>query len=222
MSQDLWASIDEYINGHLAPPDPVLEAALTDSAAAGLPNISVTPNQGKLLFLLARTIGAKRILEIGTLGGYSTIWLARSLPDDGKLITLEFEPKHAEVARANIARAGLDKVVEIHVGPALETLAVVRETHPGPFDLIFVDADKQNNPGYFEWALKLSRKGSLIIVDNVIRGGDVIDSGKSDAGVVGVRKLYEMLAKEPRVVATAVQTVGSNGHDGFTIALVTG
>jgi predicted O-methyltransferase YrrM len=220
MSRELWASVDRYISDHLVPTDPVLAAALEESAAAGLPDISVAPNQGKLLMLLARSIHAKRILEIGTLGGYSTIWLARALPEDGKLITLEYEPKHAEVARANIARARLDRLVEVHVGPALETLAVVRENHPEPFDLIFIDADKTNNPGYLEWALKLSHIGSLIVIDNVVRGGDVIDHEKNDPGLLGVRRMNEMLAAEPRVIATQIQTVGVKGYDGIALALV--
>jgi predicted O-methyltransferase YrrM len=212
-----WIAVDRYITDALLPSDPVLAAALEASAAAGLPQIQVSPAQGKFLHLLARTQAARTILEVGTLGAYSTIWLARALPPDGRLITLEADPHHAEVARANIARAGLGDVVELRLGRALETLPEVA----GPFDFIFIDADKPSNADYFTWALKLSRRGTLIVVDNVIRDGAVIDAASPDPDVQGVRRLNELLAAEPRVSATTIQTVGSKGYDGFTMALVT-
>jgi predicted O-methyltransferase YrrM len=220
MTHEQWTAVDRYITDLLVPPDPALDGALEASDAAGLPPINVSPNQGKLLHLLARLQGARTILEIGTLGGYSTIWLARALPADGRLITLEIDPKHAEVARANIARAGLSEVVELRLGRALDTLPQLAAEGRGPFDLIFIDADKPNNPDYFAWALKLSRRGSLIIADNVVRNGAVINAASSDPSVQGVRRLNELLAAEPRVSATAIQTVGSKGYDGFAIALV--
>jgi predicted O-methyltransferase YrrM len=220
MNQDLWSDVDRYITDLLVRPEPVLQAALDASSAAGLPEIQVAPNQGKLLNLLARLTSARAILEIGTLGGYSTIWMARALPKNGRLITLEADPKHAEVARANIARAGLSEIVELRLGNALDTLPKIAAERLGPFELIFIDADKANIPEYFGWALKLSRKGTLILVDNVVREGAVIDSKSSDTSVQGVRRFNEMLAKEPRVSATAIQTVGSKGYDGLAIALV--
>jgi predicted O-methyltransferase YrrM len=220
MSRELWSAVDSYIFERLVPPEPVLDAALRDSAAASLPAIQVAPNQGKLLFLLARLANARRILEIGSLGGYSTIWLARALPPEGRLITLELEAKHAEVARANVARAGLGDVVELRVGPALESLPRLAAERQGPFDLVFIDADKQTIPEYWRWALRLSRRGSLVIVDNVVRDGAVIDAGSTSASVQGVRAFFELLAQEPRVAATALQTVGAKGYDGFAIALV--
>jgi predicted O-methyltransferase YrrM len=221
MSQEQWSAVDRYITGLLVPPDPALDAALADSAAAGLPAINVSPNQGKLLHLLARLQGARNILEIGTLGGYSTIWLARALPAGGRLVTLESELKHADVARANIARAGLSGVVELRLGRALDTLPQLAAEGRGPFDLIFIDADKPSNADYFAWALRLSRRGSLIVVDNVVRKGGVIDPASTDDKVQGVRRFYDVLAAEPRVSATAIQTVGSKGYDGFAVALVT-
>jgi predicted O-methyltransferase YrrM len=221
MTQQLWTDVDRYISDLLVGPDPALEAAMADSAAAGLPPISVTPNLGKLLQLLARAQQAHAILEIGTLGGYSTIWLARALPPGGRLITLEANPKHAQVARANIARAGLAELVDIRLGKALDTLPKIAAENAGPFDLIFIDADKSNIPDYFTWSLKLSRKGSLIIVDNVVRKGNVIDAASTDPDVQGVRKFNQMLATEKRVVATEIQTVGSKGYDGFAVVLVT-
>jgi len=220
MNQDLWSDVDRYITDLLVKPEPVLQAALDASSAAGLPEIQVAPNQGKLLNLLVRLTSARAILEIGTLGGYSTIWMARALPKNGRLITLEADPKHAEVARANIARAGLSEIVELRLGKALDTLPKIAAERLGPFELIFIDADKPNIPEYFGWALKLSRKGTLILVDNVVREGAVIDSKSSDTSVQGVRRFNEMLAKEPRVSATAIQTVGSKGYDGLAIALV--
>ncbi len=221
MNQELWTAVDRYITDLLVPADDALDGALRAAADADLPPIHVSPNQGKLLQLLARLIGARRILEIGTLAGYSTIWLARALPANGRLITLESEPRHAAVARANLARAGLSGVVELRLGQALDTLPQLAAQGPGPFDLTFIDADKPNIPAYFRWALTLSRRGSLIVVDNVVRNGEVIDAHSSDARVQGVRRLHELLATEPSVSATVLQTVGSKGYDGLAIALVT-
>jgi predicted O-methyltransferase YrrM len=221
MMKETWTAVDRYITDLLVPPDPALDAALQDSAAAGFPSINVSANLGKLLWLLARISGARTILEIGTLGGYSTIWLARALPADGHLVTLEVEPTHAEVARANIARAGLAAVVDLHLGPAAETLSRLVEEGRGPFDLIFIDADKEGYAEYFQWAMKLCRRGSLIIADNVVRDGAIIDAASTNSRVQGVRRFNELLAAEPHVSATAIQTVGSKGYDGFAIALVT-
>ena len=220
MDQDTWAAVDRYITDLFVPSDRALDEALEASAAAGLPAISVSPNQGKLLHLLARIQGARNILEIGTLGGYSTIWLARALPADGRLITLEYEPKHADVARASIARAGLADVVELRVGRALDTLPQIAAEGRGPFDLIFIDADKEGYPDYFAWALKLARRGSVIIADNVVRKGAVADADSKDSLIRGVRRFNELLAAEKRVSATVFQTVGSKGYDGFAIARV--
>lgn len=220
MNQEQWTAVDRYITDLLSPSDPILEATLVASTAAGLPAINVSPNQGKLLALLAQALQARTILEIGSLGGYSTIWLARTLPADGHLITLEADSAHAAVARANIAHAGLATIVELRLGLALATLPQLAAEGRGPFDLIFIDADKPSNPDYFAWALKLSRVGSLIIVDNVVREGTVVDATSTDPNVQGVRRLNEMLANEPRVSATAIQTVGSKGYDGFALALV--
>ena len=215
-----WTTVDRYITDMLVPSDPALDAALAASTAAGLPAINVAPNQGKLLHLLARMRGARTILEVGTLGGYSTIWLGRALPRDGSLISLEIDPKHAEVARANIARAGLADRVEVRLGRTVDSLAVIAAEGKDPFDLVFIDADKPSNADYFTWALKLTRPGSVIIVDNVIRKGAVADPASTDANVLGVRRLNELIAAEPRVSATAIQTVGSKGYDGFALALV--
>jgi predicted O-methyltransferase YrrM len=220
MIQEQWTEVDRYITDLLVPPDPALDAALQVSSAAGLPPIAVSPNQGKLLHLLARVQGARKILEIGTLGGYSTIWLARALPAGGRLITLEFTPKYAEVARGNIARAGLAGVVELRLGHALDTLPQLADEGCGPFDLIFIDADKQTYPDYFAWSLKLSRRGTLIIADNVVRNGAVADAANTDLNVQGARRFNELLAAEPRVSATIIQTVGSKGYDGFAFAVV--
>jgi predicted O-methyltransferase YrrM len=220
VTQDQWSTVDRYIVDALVPPDAALAAALAANAAAGLPAHDVSPNQGKLIMLLARMMRARAILEIGTLGGYSTIWLARALPAGGRLITLEADPRHAEVARANIARAGFAGVVEVRVGRALETLPRVEADGLGPFDLIFIDADKPSNPDYLAWALKLSRPGSLIVADNVVRDGAVADPASRDANVRGIRRFFELLAAEPRLSATALQTVGSKGYDGFALALV--
>lgn len=222
MTPELWTAVDRYLAELLAPADAALEAALAANRAADLPAIDVSPPQGKLLHLLARLQGAHNILEIGTLGGYSTIWLARALTAGGRVITLEADPVHAETARANITRAGLAAVVDVRLGPALETLPRLEAERCGPFDVTFIDADKPSTPDYFTWALKLSRRNSIIIVDNVVRDGAVIDAGSSDPGVKGMRRFFEMLAAEPRVIATAIQTVGSKGYDGFVIALVIG
>jgi predicted O-methyltransferase YrrM len=221
MSEPLWTAVDSYITQMLVPSDPALDAAIEASNAAGLPPIAVTPAQGKLLYLLARLLGARRILEIGTLGGYSTIWLARALPGDGRIITIESEPRHAGVARANIARAGLAARADLRLGPALEILPQIAAEAEGPFDLSFIDADKANIPSYFKHALKLSRPGSLIIVDNVVREGRVLDAASSDPDILGIRKFNELLALEPGICATALQTVGAKGYDGFAIVLVT-
>ena len=219
MSKKLWTAVDQYTTDLLLPADAALDAALAASEAAGLPSISVSPSQGKLLMLLAQLAGAKQILEIGTLGGYSSIWLGRALAPGGRLITLEASPKHAEVARGNIARAGFAEMVEVRLGDAragIQQLAA----EGGNFDLIFIDADKQSIPHYLEWSLKLSHRGSLIIVDNVVRDGALIDAKSDDPNVLGARRMHEMLAAEPRVSATTIQTVGSKGYDGFTLALV--
>jgi predicted O-methyltransferase YrrM len=220
-NQEQWTAVDAYITGLLHQPDPVLEAALADSAAANLPTIAVPPTLGKLLTMLALSIGARNILEIGTLGGYSTICLARALPPEGRLITLEYEGKHAAVARANIARAGLAGIVEIRLGRAQDTLPQLAAEGRGPFDLIFIDAEKTGYAEYFAWAVKLSRRGTVIFTDNVVRNGKVADSSTSDPMVQGVRRFYEAVAAEPRVTATTIQTVGSKGYDGFAIAVVT-
>ncbi|MBX3084865.1 MAG: O-methyltransferase [Anaerolineae bacterium] len=222
MNQAQWTAVDQYINDLLIPSDPVLEAALQAAEAAKLPSAQVAPNQGKLLAILAQSIKARSILEIGTLGGYSTIWLARALPPDGKLITLEVDPKHAEVARANLIRAEVDKLVEVRVGPALDTLPKIAAEGHAPFDFVFIDADKANNTNYFNWALKLTHLGSVIIVDNVIRNGEVVDANSTDPSVRGVRQFNTALAAESRVMATQLQTVGSKGYDGFAMALVIG
>jgi predicted O-methyltransferase YrrM len=220
MTKETWTAVDQYINDMLISNDPVLEAVLRSSTDAGLPSIQVSPPQGKLLHLLARSIGARRILEIGTLGAYSTIWMARALPAGGRLLTLEADAKHAEVSRGNIARAGLTGVIEQRFGPALDTLPQIAAEGRDPFDLIFIDANKSTMAEYFDWALKLSRPGSMIISDNVIRDGAVIDSASKDADVQGVRRFNERLAAERRVSATEIQTVGSKGYDGFALALV--
>jgi predicted O-methyltransferase YrrM len=221
MNKQLWTAVDQYTTDLLLAPDPVLDAVLAASDAAKLPSINVSPSQGKLLMLLARLAGASQILEIGTLGGYSSIWLARALRPGGRLITLEANSKHAEAARANIARAGFAGSVEVRLGDARAGIQQLVTEGCGPFDLIFIDADKQSIPHYLEWSLKLSRRNTLIIVDNVIRDGALIDGASEDANVQGARRLHEMLAAEPRVSATTIQTVGSKGYDGFTLALVT-
>jgi len=218
MTRETFAAVDRYVADLLVHSDDALDTALRASEEAGLPAISVAPVQGKFLQLLAQISGARKILEIGTLGGYSTIWLARALPAGGKLLSLEVEPKHAEVARRNVERAGLAERVSIRVGKALETLPGLQGE--GPFDFFFIDADKENMPGYFEWCLKLSRPGSVMVVDNVVRGGKVVEAGSVDRAVQGVRRLNELLAGEPRVSATCLQTVGMKGYDGMTIVRV--
>ncbi len=229
--QSLWTAVDQYISERAVRPDAALDAALADSAAAGLPAINVAPNQGKLLMLLARLCGARSILEIGTLGGYSTIWLARGLAPGGRLTTLEAEARHAEVARANIERAGLSPVVELRLGPALETLPRLAEEGRGPFDFIFIDADKPPTADYFDWAIRLARPGSLIVVDNVVRRGAIARdpaslgpdiSAEEQANVAGVKRFHELLATDSRVTATAIQTVGQKGYDGLALAIVNG
>lgn len=216
----LWDDVDAYFTTHLAPDDEALEAALRESDAAGLPQVNVTAAQGKFLQLLARIQGARTILEIGTLGGYSTIWLARALPADGHLVTLEYSARHAEVATRNIARANLDALVDVRVGPALESLPKLADDNPPPFDLVFIDADKGNNPHYLEWALKLTSTGSLIVVDNVVRGGRVADADDTADDVRGTRAAIELIGSHPRLSGTALQTVGSKGYDGFALARV--
>ena len=220
MTQDTWNAVDTYLTDTLVKPDTALEEALRASEAAGLPAINVSPPQGKFLQLLARIHGARTLLEIGTLGGYSTIWLARALPPGGRLITLEIDPKHAAVARENLARAGFANIVRVRVGRALDSLDELYREAEGPFDFVFIDADKPSNPDYFAWALKMSRPGTVIVVDNVVRKGAVADPASEDAAVRGVRRLNQMMAAEPRISATAIQTVGSKGYDGFAVALV--
>jgi predicted O-methyltransferase YrrM len=217
LTTETWTAVDDYITGLLLPPDPALDAAQEASRAAGLPPISVSAAQGKFLHLLARIQGARRVLEIGTLAGYSTIWLARALPAGGRLITLEFDPKHADVALSNLARAGLSHLVDVRVGRAIETLPSL--AGDAPFDLVFIDADKPSTTDYFKWALKLSRRGSVIVVDNVARGGRLVDPS-ADEDAQGMRTFMAALAAEPRVSATAIQTVGIKGYDGFAIAVV--
>lgn len=219
MSQELWTAVDSYLCRTLVPSDEALDAALRASEDAKLPSIQVAPNQGKLLAILAQSIGARAILEVGTLGGYSTIWLARALPADGKLITLEIDPKHASVAQENITRAGLGGIVEIRLGSALETLPkATAEGHI--FDFVFIDADKASTTEYFQWALKMSHPGSLIVVDNIVRKGGVTDPESTDASVKGIQRFIETFKDDPRVTMTGLQTVGSKGYDGFALALV--
>ena len=222
MSQEQWTSVDNYFDGLFAPSDAVLTAALKATTEAGIPAINVSPTQGKLLHLLARMHNVRSILEIGTLGGYSTIWLARALPADGRLITLEINPDHAEVARANIAQAGLSAQVEVRVGKAIDSLPQLHEEGAGPFDLVFIDADKVSTPDYLAWAFRLTKPGSLIIIDNVVRNGAVADPTAADPNVQGVHKALAMLAEDKRVISAATQTVGSKGYDGFAMALVIG
>jgi predicted O-methyltransferase YrrM len=220
MNVQLWNGVDVFLSQEIRPSDPVLVAALRASAKAGLPAIQVSANQGRFLQLLAQTQGARRILEMGTLGGYSTIWLGRALPPEGCLISLELEASYAEVARKNVSRANLEKLVTIRVGPACETLAQLFSEKTAPFDFIFIDADKPGYPNYFEWAMKLSRPGTLIVADNVVRKGALLDSDSNDANVQGMRRLLNLIAADPRVSATGIQTVGSKGYDGFVLARV--
>jgi predicted O-methyltransferase YrrM len=214
------AEVDAYLTARYGAGGDALTAALAANRAAHLPAIDVSPPQGKLLQILARSIGARRILEIGTLGGYSTLWLAGAVPPDGRLITLEFNPRHAAVARSNLQRAGLTDRVEVREGPALESLEAIEKTGEGPFDFFFIDADKSNNPNYLTWALRLARRGSLIVFDNVIRDGAILEEKSRDAAVRATRELHERLGAEPRVLSTAIQTVGEKGYDGFALALV--
>ena len=234
MPEEQWTAVDEYLNASVVRPDQALDAALRSTAEAGMPPIAVSAAQGKLLGILATLVGARNVLEIGTLGAYSTIWLARAVErravehraggtgdansPAGRVVTLEIEPKHAEVARKNIANAGLDGVAEVRVGAALDILPTLGPE--GPFDLTFIDADKANIPAYFDWAVKLSRQGAIVVVDNVVRNGALIDESSADPNVQGVRRLHEALATDDRVTATTIQTVGSKGYDGFTIAVV--
>jgi len=220
MAEDQWTEVEQYFSRSLHLNDQILESTLETSERAGLPAISVSPTQGKLLQMLAQMIDAQSILEIGTLGGYSTIWLARGIRAGGRLITLEVDPKHAEVAQRNISRAGMQEMVHVRIGNALEVLPQLSAERRGPFDLVFIDADKQNIPTYFEWALKLSRRGTLIVVDNVVRDGAVIDANSTDQSVLGVRRFIEHLGTAPRASGTAIQTVGIKGYDGFAIVLV--
>jgi predicted O-methyltransferase YrrM len=220
MSDEKWAAVDAYVTGLFGLSDPVMDAALRAGAAAGMPDIQVSPAQGKLLELLARATRARTVLEIGTLAGYSTIWLARGLPADGRLVTLEYEPRHAEVARANLERAGFADRAEVIVGAALDTLPGLVGDDRAPFDLIFIDADKQGYPDYLTWSLRLSRPGTLIVADNVVRGGAVADPDSTDPLVRGVRRFAELAAAEPRLSATTIQTVGVKGYDGLAFALV--
>jgi predicted O-methyltransferase YrrM len=220
MDETLWDAVDAYFTKTIVGRDSVLEETLAANAAAGLPQIDVSPAQGKLLHLLARLAGARNALEIGTLGGYSTICIARALPPDGRLLTLEAVGKHAKIARQNIARAGVSHKVEVRVGAALDSLPKIEAEGLGPFDFVFIDADKSNNANYLEWALRLSRSGTAIVVDNVVRDGAIADDATSDPGAVGVRRMFDMMAREPRLQATAIQTVGVKGWDGFALAVV--
>ena len=220
MSDAQWTDVDNYLEEVLGLTDAALDAALAANRKAGLPAIDVSPTQGKFLNLLARMIGAKRILEIGALGGYSSIWLGRALPADGRLLSLELSPKHADVARQNLARAGLEAVAEVRVGPALDALAALEREGAGPFDFIFIDADKPNNANYLKAAVRLARKGAVIVCDNVVRGGELANATSRDANVRGARSLFETIAEEPKLSAVGMQTVGAKGWDGFAIALV--
>jgi predicted O-methyltransferase YrrM len=221
MTQKVWEAVDNYFDKMLVAPDSALEDALKAANAAKLPAIQVSSVQGKLLHLLARILGARKILEIGTLGGYSTIWMARALPEGGRIVTLEADPKHAEVARKNFARAGVESKVELRLGKALDTLPQVVADGLGPFDMVFIDANKSNMPEYFEWSLKLARVGSVIIADNVVREGVVLDAKSKDADIQGIRRFLEMVGKEKRVSGTALQTVSTKNYDGFALVLVT-
>jgi len=220
MTGELWAEVDEFVDATITPDDDVLRHAVERCEAAGLPPIQVSPPQGKLLHLLARSIGARTALEFGTLGAYSSIWIGRALPEDGRLTTLEADPVYAEVARENIAEAGLSEIVELRLGPALETLPLLEAEGTGPFDLVFIDADKVNTPEYFAWSLDHTRPGGLVIADNVVRGGTLADADSDDPTILAQRRLHEWLAGESRVSATTIQTVGVKGHDGFTLGLV--
>jgi predicted O-methyltransferase YrrM len=219
MNQELWAKVDDYF-GEVVKEDEALRLATEEAERAGLPKIAVSPGQGKMLMMLAQMLGAKRILEVGTLAGYSTIWLARGLAQGGRVLTLEFDPKHAEVARMNFVRAGLSDAIEVRLGDAMKTMPDLAKSGAGPFDLIFLDANKDQYPDHFRWALELSRKGTLIVADNVVRDGAVVDGDSKETSILGVRKLRDMIATEKRVTATAIQTVGSKGYDGFALIRV--
>lgn len=221
MDDALWNDVDRFYTETLLPHDPIFEEALRAAEEAGLPAINVSAPQGMLLHILARAVSARRVLEIGTLAGYSTIWLARAVAKGGTVVTLEIDPHHAEVARRNFARAGVEDVVDLRLGPALETLSALGEEDGGPFDFVFVDADKDTYPEYVRWTLRLARPGALVVVDNVVRDGRVLEAGSSDRAVAGTRRALELIGEEPRLVGTAIQTVGSKGYDGFAVALVT-
>jgi predicted O-methyltransferase YrrM len=220
MNRSLWNDVDIYFSSKLQEFDPIMDSILKANAEAGLPAIDVSPNQGKLLYLLAKLKGARNILEIGTLGGYSSVWLARALPEDGHLVTLEFSEKHAKVANENIRNAGLENKIDIIVGPALETLPSLKKKEFSSFDFIFIDADKQNNPNYLKWALEFSRSGTVIITDNVVRNGKVIEDDTEDPNVQGIRQFIDLLSEEPRIDSTTIQTVGAKGYDGFVLGVV--
>ena len=221
MPEEIWNKVDDYLDKMIVDQDHALLAALKDSEEADLPPINVSPPQGKMLHILARSLSAKRILEMGTLGAYSTIWLARALPDDGEMLSLEVNQKHAEVSRKNLERANLSKKVKIILGPALDSLSTLYKNGSKPFDFIFIDADKQNYPGYFDWAIKLSHSGSMIVVDNVVRKGSIIETGNTDPNVKGVKEMLSSIRSYKNIIATAIQTVGVKGHDGFALIYVT-
>ena len=221
MPEEIWNKVDDYLDRMIVDQDHALLAALKDSEEADLPPINVSPPQGKMLHILARSLSAKRILEMGTLGAYSTIWLARALPDDGEMLSLEVNQKHAEVSRRNLERANLSKKVKIILGPALDSLSTLYKNGSKPFDFIFIDADKQNYPGYFDWAIKLSHSGSMIVVDNVVRKGSIIETGNTDPNVKGVKEMLSSIRSYKNIIATAIQTVGVKGHDGFALIYVT-
>ena len=220
MKENRWNAVDAYFTETIVAPDRALDEALAANATAGLPSIDVSAPQGKFIHLLALMTGARKALEIGALGGYSTIWLARALPDDGRLITLELNAKRADIARRNVAGAGLGGKVDVRTGAALTTLPKIEAEGLGPFDFVFIDADKTNNAAYLEWGLRLSRPGTAIVVDNVVRDGAIVDAASADPDVIGTRRMFEMMAREPRLSATAVQTVGAKGWDGFALAIV--
>lgn len=220
MTQEQWTAVDDYLVRYLVPPDDALDAALAANSAARLPSIDVSPLQGKLLYLLARIAGARKILEIGTLGGYSTIWLARAVAADGLVVTLEASPHHAAVARANFARAGLAARIDLREGAALDSLQALENEGIGPFDFFFIDADKENNPSYLAWAMRLGRKGSVIVADNVVREGEILVLETADPSARGIQRFFDLLAAEQRLSATAIQTVGTKGWDGFALAVL--
>jgi predicted O-methyltransferase YrrM len=222
LDTELWSSVDSWFAAQLIETDAALDHALSESARAGLRPINVSRTQGKLLHLIARMIGARNVLEVGTLGGYSSIWMARALPEDGRLITLEIDPNTAEIARLNFAFAGLNSMIEVRVGAAVDSLRQIATEELPPFDLVFIDADKESNPDYFEWALNLTHTGSVILIDNVVRRGRVIDRNDTESDMIGVRRVTEMVAAESRVTSTVMQTVGEKGYDGLLVALVTG